>query len=60
MPDHKPSIEHQRRLNPTMREVVKKEIIMWLNVVVIYPIADSNWVFPVQCVPKKGNESSAQ
>ncbi|KAK4727052.1 hypothetical protein R3W88_031969 [Solanum pinnatisectum] len=27
MPDHKPSIEHQRRLNPPMQEVVKKEII---------------------------------
>ena len=24
MPDHKPSIEHQRRLNPPMKEVVKK------------------------------------
>ena len=28
MPDHKPSIEHQRRLNPPMQEVVKKEIIV--------------------------------
>ena len=36
MPDHKPSIEHQRRLNPPMQEVVKKEIIMWLNAGVIY------------------------
>ena len=27
MPDHKPSVEHQRRLNPPMQEVVKKEII---------------------------------
>ena len=27
MPDHKPSIEHQRRLNPPMQEVVKKDII---------------------------------
>ena len=54
MPDHKPSIEHQRRLNPPMQEVVKKEIIKWLDVGVIYPIADSSWVCPVQCVPKKG------
>ncbi|KAH0634861.1 hypothetical protein KY284_037647 [Solanum tuberosum] len=54
MPDHKPSIEHQRRLNPAMQEVVKKEIIKWLDVGVIYPIADSSWVCPVQCVPKKG------
>ena len=54
MPDHKPSIEHQRRLNPPMQEVVKKEIIKWLDAGVIYPIADSSWVYPVQCVPKKG------
>ena len=27
MPDHKPSIVRQRRLNPPMQEVVKKEII---------------------------------
>ena len=54
MPDHKPSVEHQRRLNPPMQEVVKKEIIKWLDAGVIYPISDSNWVCPVQCVPKKG------
>ena len=54
MPNHKPSIENQRRLNPPMQEVVKKEIIKWLDARVIYPIADSSWVCPVQCVPKKG------
>ena len=31
MPDHKLSIEHQRRLNPHMQEVVKKESIKWLD-----------------------------
>ena len=31
MPNHKPSIEHQRRLNPPMQEVMKKEIIKWLD-----------------------------
>ena len=54
MPDHKPSIEHQRRLNPPMQEVVKKEIIEWLDAKVIYPIGDSSWVCLVQCVLKKG------
>ena len=53
MCDHKPSIEHQRHLNPPTHELVKKEIIKWLDAVVIYPIADSSWVCPVQCVPKK-------
>ena len=54
MPDQKPSIEHKRCLNPHMREVVKKEIIKWLDAVVIYPIADSSCVCPIQYVPKKG------
>ena len=54
MPDHKPSIEHQRRLNPPMQEVVKNEIIKWLDAGVIYPVADSSWVSPIQCVRKKG------
>ncbi|PIN00904.1 DNA-directed DNA polymerase [Handroanthus impetiginosus] len=52
--DQKPSIESQRRLNPIMKEVVKKEIIKWLDAGIIYPISDSSWVSPVQCVPKKG------
>ena len=54
MPDHKLSIEHQRCLNPPMQEVVKNEIIKWLDAGVIYLIADSSWVCPVQCVLKKG------
>ncbi|XP_060190996.1 uncharacterized protein LOC132620349 [Lycium barbarum] len=52
--DCEPSVEHQRRLNPPMQEVVKVEIIKWLDAVVVYPISDSSWVSPVQCVPKKG------
>ena len=37
-----------------MKEVVKKEAIKWLDAGIIYPISDSSWVSPVQCVPKKG------
>ena len=51
--DHKPSVEAQRRLNPTMKEVVCKEVLKWLDAGVIYPISDSAWVSPVQVVPKK-------
>ena len=36
-----------------MKKVVKKEIIKWLDTRVIYPISNSSWVSPVQCVPKK-------
>ncbi|CAA7028608.1 unnamed protein product [Microthlaspi erraticum] len=52
--ESKGSIEHQRRLNPNLKEVVKKEILKLLDAGVIYPISDSTWVSPVHCVPKKG------
>jgi len=45
--DYKPSIKHQRRLNPNMKKVVKKEVLKLLNACVIYPISNSNWVSPV-------------
>ena len=51
---HKPSVEAHRRLNPTMKEVVRKEVLKCLHTGVIYPISDSAWVSPVQVVPKKG------
>ena len=51
--DVKPSRQPQRKLNPIMKEVVKKEVLKLLDVGVIYPIADSKWVSPTQVVPKK-------
>jgi hypothetical protein len=45
--DHKPTREHQRRLNNAMREVVKKEVLKLLKARVIYPVSDSEWVNPV-------------
>ena len=52
--DYKPVAQPQRRLNPTMKEVVKKEVMKLLDAGMIYPISDSAWVSPVQVVPKKG------
>ncbi|KAL2243765.1 UNVERIFIED_CONTAM: Transposon Ty3-G Gag-Pol polyprotein [Sesamum indicum] len=49
----KPSREAQRRLNPLMMEVVKKEILKLLDAGMIFPISDSEWVSPTQVVPKK-------
>ncbi|CAN0907309.1 hypothetical protein LINGRAHAP2_LOCUS24729, partial [Linum grandiflorum] len=40
---HKPTIEHQRRLNPHMKEVVQKEVMKLLDAGIIYPISDSPW-----------------
>ncbi|GKB80237.1 putative nucleotidyltransferase, ribonuclease H [Tanacetum coccineum] len=52
-PDVKPSRDAQRHLNPNMKEVVKKEVLKWLDAGIIYPISDSKWVSPTQTVPKK-------
>ena len=52
--DARTSIEHQRRLNPVMKDVVRKEVLKWLNVGFIYTISYSSWVSPVHVVPKKG------
>ncbi|XP_062080244.1 uncharacterized protein LOC133785001 [Humulus lupulus] len=52
--DARPTIDAQRRLSLTMKEVVRKEILKWLDGGVIYPISNSAWVSPVQVVPKKG------
>ena len=50
----KTSIEHQRRLNPLMKEVLRKEVLKGLNVGFIYAISDSPWVSSMHVVPKKG------
>ncbi|XP_075088487.1 uncharacterized protein LOC142170471 [Nicotiana tabacum] len=51
---YQPIVQSQRRLNPSMQEVVKKEIVKMLAAGIIYPISDSPWVSPIQVVPKKG------
>ena len=52
--DSKLTVDAQRHLNPSMKEVVRKEVLKWLNAGVIYPISDSSWVSLIQVVPKKG------
>nr|GEW45474.1 hypothetical protein [Tanacetum cinerariifolium] len=52
--DFKPAVQHQRRVNPKIHEVIKKKVIKLLDAGLIYPIFDSPWVSPVHCVPKKG------
>ncbi|GKA52114.1 reverse transcriptase domain-containing protein [Tanacetum coccineum] len=50
----KPAVQHQRRVNPKIHEVIKKKVVKLLDAKLIYPISDSPWVSPVNCVPKKG------
>nr|GEW48418.1 reverse transcriptase domain-containing protein [Tanacetum cinerariifolium] len=52
--DFKPAVQHQRRENLKIHEVIKKEVIKLLDACLIYPIFDSLWVSPVHCVIKKG------
>ncbi|GJR33612.1 reverse transcriptase domain-containing protein [Tanacetum coccineum] len=52
--DYEPSVQSQRRVNPKIYDVIKKEVEKLLDAGLIYPISDSPWVSPVHCVPKKG------
>ncbi|GJZ77761.1 reverse transcriptase domain-containing protein [Tanacetum coccineum] len=52
--DYEPAVQHQRRVNPKIHDVIKKEVEKLLYAGLIYPISDSPWVSPVHCVPKKG------
>ena len=47
-------VDHQRRLNPKMKEMVRTKILKLLEEGIIYPTVDSRWVSHVHCVSKKG------
>ncbi|GJW78022.1 reverse transcriptase domain-containing protein [Tanacetum coccineum] len=52
--DYEPTVQSQRRVNPKIHDVIKKEVEKLLDTGLIYPISDSPWVSPIRCVPKKG------
>nr|GEV74304.1 hypothetical protein [Tanacetum cinerariifolium] len=43
MKDFEPAVPHQRRVNPKIHKVIKKEVLKLLNAGLIYPISDSPW-----------------
>ncbi|TYK11282.1 retrotransposon gag protein [Cucumis melo var. makuwa] len=49
----KDKIQPQRRLNPTLKEVVMKEVLKLKDARIIYHVLDSTWVSPIHVVPKK-------
>nr|GEU44422.1 reverse transcriptase domain-containing protein [Tanacetum cinerariifolium] len=51
--EFEPAVQHHRRVNPKIYNVIKNEVLKLLDSVLIYPISDSPWVSPVQCVSKK-------
>nr|GEU35238.1 reverse transcriptase domain-containing protein [Tanacetum cinerariifolium] len=52
--DFEPAVQHQRRVNLKIYDVIKQEVLKLLDVGLIYPISNSPWVSPIHCVPKKG------
>nr|GEZ64081.1 reverse transcriptase domain-containing protein [Tanacetum cinerariifolium] len=50
--DYSPKVQSQRRVNPKIHDVIKKEVEKLLDAGLIYHISDSPWV--IHCVPKKG------
>ena len=40
-------------MNLALKDIVKEELQKLLDARFIYPISDSNWVFPLVLVPKK-------
>nr|GFA76401.1 reverse transcriptase domain-containing protein [Tanacetum cinerariifolium] len=43
--DYSPKVQSQRRVNPKIHDVIKKEVEKLLDAGLIYPISDSPWVF---------------
>ncbi|GJR34135.1 reverse transcriptase domain-containing protein [Tanacetum coccineum] len=41
--DYEPAVQHQRRVNPKIHDVIKKEVEKLLDARLIYPISDSPW-----------------
>nr|GEY31613.1 reverse transcriptase domain-containing protein [Tanacetum cinerariifolium] len=52
--DFELAVQHQRRVNPKIHDVIKQEVIKLLEAGLIYPISDSPCVSPVHCLSKKG------
>nr|GEU68958.1 reverse transcriptase domain-containing protein [Tanacetum cinerariifolium] len=47
--DYEPKVQSQRRVNPKIHDVIKKEVEKLLNAVLIYPISDIPWPFELMC-----------
>nr|GEU52741.1 reverse transcriptase domain-containing protein [Tanacetum cinerariifolium] len=41
--DFKPAVQHQRRVNPKIHDVIKQEVLKLLDAGLIYPISNSPW-----------------
>ena len=55
-----PKRDPQCRLNPIMQEAIRIEILKLLDNGIIYSISGSQWVSPMQIVPKKSDVYSGE
>nr|GEW09396.1 integrase, catalytic region, zinc finger, CCHC-type, peptidase aspartic, catalytic [Tanacetum cinerariifolium] len=44
--DFEPAVQHQRRVNPKIHDVIKNEVLKLVDAGLIYPISDSPWNAP--------------
>nr|GEW47859.1 hypothetical protein [Tanacetum cinerariifolium] len=42
--DFEPVVQHQRRVNPKIHDVIKNEVLKLLDAGLIYPVSDSPWI----------------
>nr|GEU93928.1 putative reverse transcriptase domain-containing protein [Tanacetum cinerariifolium] len=54
--EYKPTVQPQRRVNPNIKEVVKKEALKLLDAFLIYLIFDSPWVSLFELFQRKGDD----
>nr|GEX21544.1 putative reverse transcriptase domain-containing protein [Tanacetum cinerariifolium] len=57
--DFSPKVQSQRRVNPKIHDVIKKEVEKLLDARLIYPISDSPWEFDFKVIDTKGAENYA-
>ncbi|GJY55801.1 reverse transcriptase domain-containing protein [Tanacetum coccineum] len=57
--DYEPTVQHQRRVNLKIHDVIKKEVEKLLDAGLIYPISDSPWNSMLSSETKKGAENLA-
>nr|GEV48915.1 reverse transcriptase domain-containing protein [Tanacetum cinerariifolium] len=55
--DFEPAVQHQRRVNPQIHDVIKNEVLKLLDVGLIYQISNSPWVIfkfpPIRKIKKR-------
>nr|GFA02545.1 reverse transcriptase domain-containing protein [Tanacetum cinerariifolium] len=57
--DFSPKVQSQRRVNPKIHDVIKKEVEKLHDAGLIYPISNSPWEFDFKVIDTKGTENYA-